>query len=904
MQRLKDNTRACALSVMLLSSACVSFDATEEVGADGVDDDAGVGETLADKALPNSSLPPRPSVSGMRNVSMIENRRFTRPHIPPYRTSHDGRVALQTKTSSSSRNSAAYRFFLNAPEKVGTSLLGSANGATILSNTNPVRLRMGQFVGGTDPGASIHSMLCDPGRNPRTCGTGGRNDCYDLKVITPFRNTRYNRMELWGTRITVEVRNPKTASASIASITPGTPNRGVIWPTVTDVLESMITADGHLLVARVSNAPLTWRDDAGRSFSGNRNMIYAYSDSSAPPCDETRFSNPYPITHAPYHRAIRERYGFARYPWTDGEGSVIPDGAETGITYPWVDSKGDNIFFVWMNSTLIDRNPSRSDWLVRCVPGTGCTQAIPANSNSMEDSGNQRGVSVAGEWTQGRTILLDNMLNNTDWGVRSPDAAHREVKYYSDANGWVRIGNGRDNLDDSDPRKAPGASGNSAFIDSLESKLNYLPQMKPSVPRDVAWYVNNGKATDVVAFDDWIDPHVLITSEMVQSVRLSSRARFEVRPQAIQNGAGTKRYRTPAYGEVQGAGRVEEVALGGVRGKGFYAQPTGGIRYRIPTGQPVNMANETWYVGIFVDPRFGNDGTYRRLMQFPDGSAIELRGLSQLSYVTASGQRQTHTLAQPLPANDYSHLGFRVSAGSSRVEFFRDGMLAWDWNNTGRLSLLRMGPGDLWLGRGSANTPAFAGWLDDFKVIGASHNMSYEVICNHALGSLVGLQSNASTALRSEASRYPSAFHAGVRTALNGRDQFTNYLCFDHNRNQDGWMDLNRLPTGVVSVRDPLLFPEGPLVAGAPRPDSHANAFCLSCHADDRSGRRASSLLEAALTYNPSAAMEVDSRRQPQQPPSLIFGNIPQNYFGPSLPATHLVLPAAGTSVDRFINAP
>ena len=43
------------------------------------------------------------------------------------------------------------------------------------------------------------------------------------------------------------------------------------------------------------------------------------------------------------------------------------------------------------------------------------------------------------------------------------------------------------------------------------------------------------------------------------------------------------------------------------------------------------------------------------------------------------------------------------------------------------------------------------------------------------------------------------------------------------------WIFEN-VPTGATPVREAINFPEGPLRAGAPRPDSSTNTFCLSCH--------------------------------------------------------------------------
>src|SRR5690606_10160938 len=92
--------------------------------------------------------------------------------------------------------------------------------------------------------------------------------------------------------------------------------------------------------------------------------------------------------------------------------------------------------------------------------------------------------------------------------------------------------------------------------------------------------------------------------------------------------------------------------------------------------------------------------------------------------------------------------------------------------------------------------------------------------------------------------------------------------------------------------------PEGPLRAGAPRPDSSSNAFCLSCHTDQGRG----GLTIAALVGDPNVLAEHDHRRQPSQPPRRVFGNVPAGWIppghGPGSPAQALQAPAEGVLID------
>ena len=44
------------------------------------------------------------------------------------------------------------------------------------------------------------------------------------------------------------------------------------------------------------------------------------------------------------------------------------------------------------------------------------------------------------------------------------------------------------------------------IIDSTENLFNDISAMVPSTIRDVAWYLNLGKGTGKVVFDEWLNP--------------------------------------------------------------------------------------------------------------------------------------------------------------------------------------------------------------------------------------------------------------------------------------------------------------------------------------------------------------------------------------------------------------
>lgn len=842
--------------------------------------------TTSHSAPTEDELPLKPSID--RDVSLIHNKQFTRPHIPPVRTTRDGRVGMQTKTRTSSPNDGVFDFYLLAPEKLNRHFPSSDNGANILASTTPYTLPRRNFITTNERGESVHSAICEVSDTPRSCGADGSSDCYRFKVITPFRNDQRDRIELWSTPVEVTVRNPKTADAQIDDIVTGTPTRGVVWPGINILLETVVTDDGRLLVGRVAGSTLNWRDSSTRRARQTQpNVIYSFAPLSAAPCDVTAFSTPYPITHAFHHEIIRNRYGFAKYPLRNGTGGLIPNGADFGGSYPWLDNKGNNLFFGTFSKSFQENGRDR--FLTRCVEGGVCSN--PAENGTADTIG----IAVAGLWTKGQTVLLDNAMNNIDWNLQARPEGHVNAKLYRGDNGWVHIGTGRDNTNDNASHMPPGGTGNINIIDSITNRFNALPAFRPSVPRDVAWWVSAGKATDVVAFDDWLNATMLISSDMAQAIEGTALEPSNTR---LQNAATSRRFTPPAFGQILG-GRIEPVALGGVRGKGYFARAEGGIRYTIPANTAGLLERQDWYLGVFVDARFGDDGQSRRLIEFPDLSAIELVGLTRIAYVTSDNTRTLITLPSPLRANVYEHLAFRVLQ-SGELELFVNGVLTHTWTRPANAAReFRIAQGDLYLGRGRNNTSGFIGWLDEFKVLASADRLNAEEFCNYASGSIVGVTDRADSQYRNKASRLSRGAIDLIQENLSMAERHSGYHCFTENRSADGWINLRELPVGLVGLREAILFPEGPLHAAQPRPDSSQNDFCLGCHRSDGSDRQPPSLGINALMSRDMAA-KLDPRRQPSQAPARIFGHLPADTFGRALPAFDGVFDA-GVYVDDYL---
>jgi hypothetical protein len=153
--------------------------------------------------------------------------------------------------------------------------------------------------------------------------------------------------------------------------------------------------------------------------------------------------------------------------------------------------------------------------------------------------------------------------------------------------------------------------------------------------------------------------------------------------------------------------------------------------------------------------------------------------------------------------------------------------------------------------------------------------------------------------LAAAAGDYPQWAHDEVAGAA-GFAPGARFACY-HDYSRDYAANLANLPEGTASVRGAINFPEGPLRAGAPRPDSSQNPFCHTCH--EQHGQGGLSL--AALDLHADVTTENDPRRQPFQPPRRVFGNIPAGWIpsgaGPGSPAASSKAPAGGALIDPWI---
>ena len=871
---------------------------------------------------------------------------FTRPHLPGYRTTNDGRIS--TAVEGSGPDGGTPRFALMIPEKMTQPfLLNPAGAYTVLSPT-VTRINVTNTYGNPSLGSKnytdgvlgvSHTCLWDPGSNPQSVAG---EDVYNIKVmVTANQGTSpNNRTQFFVTPIKITVSNPKTTSASIRLIEKTGPS--VAGPLFTgwngSAFEPVVCGDGHLLIVRVGSGNLVWTNPNTGVVQPAQScdIVYSYYPSGNA-ADPTQWTNLIPISFAPSDTRINTLFGFAMAPFRDPEGTLITPGKDIGGSYPWIDRDAKNLFFETVFDKLHYLGTDGTYNHAR-YPQTGAPEDTPDYTQG-EDGGKHQGISFTGLWSHGKVVMIDNLLNAVDYAVGQGDTnaagstatgpQQRMVSLYQPNSGplGTETGNLRMGYGRATKRMPAGENDNGDIIDSIENVFNYRQFALPIGLRDVTWPMTDSAQADELAFDDYLDPDGFIIANMEGLLTLpagggnfkhwsgwnTSTNAFD-QPVKLQNAATstTDRWIVPKNGLVIGNGRLEPAATGGVHGKGFSMDGAIGLEFTVdaqPAG--VNVADHDWYIGIFVDCRFANDTTERRLLTFPDGSKIALYGRSQVLYKDASNAiinrisipvpnttAPTSPMDDLLPDTGWAHFAFQVRQQGTNVTFHLNGLPYNRWDDPFS-SIFQMIPGKLTVGKPAAEAiTAFAGWVDDFKVI--AHSVDYETACNHANGTLIGLNSGYTGAWKTKfADRYPAWSHNEITSRLknNGETSYTQYACFYDYKNDNGAHRFS-IPSGTTSIRQSIHFPEGPLFHNRPRPDVANNAFCLSCHHTTGKGGLDLAALDLDTSWNASA----DPRRQPMQPPQKIYGHIPPALIDSTgLPTAATDTVASGAAIDQWL---
>ena len=496
-----------------------------------------------------------------------------------------------------------------------------------------------------------------------------------------------------------------------------------------------------------------------------------------------------------------------------------------------------------------------------------------------------RGFAVVGAWTQGKTVMLDGMLNNDDYGF-NPDDTHRVVLYQSaGAPLAVRVNGGSNNGVNS--LGLPFANGNNHEIESLENTLAMHAPALPVTPHDVVWTVTRGLASDEIAFDELMNPNLVLLAEMtaawrplhdsVTHAQIATNGllqdgfhaaddggpfTFDAASVRVQNSAASPVFALASSGQLSGDGRIEPVALGGVRGRGLWLEPASRLEFAFPD-EP-SAAGHGFYASVFVDARDHLDGTAPVFAFTPAGAtspwslALADGGATAVIQAGDATSRIDIACAAASWKLRWHHLGVLFEASHATILL--------DGNPIGSVALA----GPVALAAGTLRVGGIRGWYDEVRVEvdGNGHPLTArpapELLCNVAHGTI-------------------------VRDA--GRDTCaTNYTT-------DLGVGRGRIPAGTTSRRAAILEGDAPLYWDLARPDSTRRAFCLSCHVDAaQDPGRAPRLTLDALTAG-TVPTSQDPRTQPMQPPS--FDELPAQARG-ILPARWI----AGTYPEHTMHGP
>jgi hypothetical protein len=672
----------------------------------------------------------------------------------------------------------------------------------------------------------------------------------------------------------------------------------------------------------------------GRVLFVNQNDALYYTVNRAGPCRADGFDELLPISLIPVDpqmlpSASHPGYGLATVtggrPYTDPSGREIPLGSLHHFAYPWVDRAGANLFFSMVNEQRDAYFPSsfaRVPTDARVPNGTITPEPNQEAEQAHRITGmNTRAahqIGFVGAWSQGRFVVVDNLLNASDLGgLRAfgrSDATGDIVQYDHE----YSLPLYRDRTLAFSPR---GAS----VISSFENQFAMFDAFRPRLPFDVVWAMTgNNQTTSELAFDDFMDRRAWAVVPMNASLRFydtisvrspagaslvavedgfmaGARDRWTDRPNFEFNLNDTRAEQPSARPILQnaaplspvnrvrlrGGARIEPVALGGVLGRGVYLD---GKNDFADLGYPLESHHD-WYVGAWFEPRQASHAGDRRreLFHFADGSYVGL--LERAGRYDLLVSPRDSRAEQVVGTGDFIvpgrfvHLGVRLSgtATSRTVELFVNG------SSVGRRNFVGSAPSGLslmasceiagcsawsWmaLGRpdsGLATTSTFDGWVDELKVyrlrpedVAGDSNGFNETACNFALGTLARSDALYEAAERHRTNTGAVPPELCEQLAVGSLDrphdlpaQRGRTLCAD---------SVHRV-LGEDCTR-PAHFGLPSLHASAPRPSTASNAFCLTCHtsANAVTGLRTDALAASGI---PRAR---DARRQPLDPPAVI----------------------------------
>lgn len=672
----------------------------------------------------------------------------------------------------------------------------------------------------------------------------------------------------------------------------------------------------------------------GRVLFVNQNDALYYTVNREGPCRADGFDELLPISLIPVDpqmlpSASHPGYGLATVtggrPFTDPSGREIPLGSLHHFAYPWVDRAGSNLFFSMVNEQRDAYFPSSfsrvpTDARIPSAPITPepNQEAEQAHRIAGMNTRAAHQIGFVGAWSQGRFVVVDNLLNASDLGgLRAfgrSEATGSVVQYDHE----YTVPLYRDRTLTFSPR---GAS----VISSFENQFAMFDAFRPRLPFDVVWAMTgNNQTTSELAFDDFMDQRAWAVVPMNASLRFydtiatrspagaslvavedgfvaPARDRWTDRPNfafnldslredqpsarpVLQNAAP----RSPVNRvRLRGGARIEPVALGGVLGRGVYLD---GKNDFADLGFPLESHHD-WYVGAWFEPRQASYAGDRRreLFHFADGSYIGL--LERNGYYDLLVSPRDSRVEQVVETGDFIvpgrfvHIGARLSgtAASRVVELFVNG------TSVGHRNFVGSSPSGLsvmaacesarcsewsWMTLGRpdgalATTSTFDGWVDEMKIyrlrpedVSGTSNGFNETMCNFALGTLVrsGALSEAAERHRANTGSVPPELCEQLAIASVDRPHD-----LPAQRGRSVCAESVHRVLGDDCTR-PEHFGLPSLHAASPRPSTVSNAFCLTCHT---SANAVVGLRTEALTAT-GVARSRDPRRQPLDPPAVL----------------------------------
>lgn len=665
--------------------------------------------------------------------------------------------------------------------------------------------------------------------------------------------------------------------------------------------------------------------------NNNQGVYYAIND-SATPCDASGFRHFLPVSLLPKDQLARARYPVAQTrggaPLRDSRGSDIPFGSVQRTAYQWIDRRGANLMIAQLN----EQRDLYTATTVARVPATGASDAVafvPDPTTERErhlatlNSRAGHMVSVIGAWTNHKYVVLDDQLNASDFGggaTFATSATNAAGGNASSTEYWPQytLPLYRDRA----LRFIPASVSN---INSFEHVFGMLDAHRPTTIADVVWTVqSNNQRVSEVAFDEYTSDRPFVLAPMnaalgIDATRLghgvSSWTRvydgfttddfFSEYPNyrfaagqiggvRVQNAA--TRSSLPDL-RVLGGARIEPVALGGVRGKGLYLD---GKNDYLDAGYPVRADLHNFYMSMWIEPgvidtsertlfHFADQGYVGLALKAPAGG-VEPEPTLTIRASTASPPTLVR-LGELIAVGRYAHVGIIVATSGllRTVEVLVNG------NSVGRVRVALtalnpardIGGGWTWFAVGSPYAPVctatgctrgtFRGWIDELRVYPvtaadrAAGSGFRELICNHALGTLVA--TSAATTLELTTTRDRLAALGQTPAALceqldlgshSDPTDFARQLgrgkqCADkvhrNGGNDPACLRTQRLALPALTAEDE-------------RPDTRTNAFCLTCHTDSSpiEGLRLSALAPAPDELPRWA----DRRRQPLNPPATL----------------------------------